>query len=265
MILSCPNCTTRYLLPAQVLAPDGRNVKCSSCEEVWHEMPDPDELAAEQQPEDIPDSVKPIPEGSSVPALPGDVSGEPSKALASYGAAAAVFFLVFTLLFVFHQPVARAWPASHYLFGMMGIEPSLASEGLVFDKVKAASQDHTVTIEGSIVNLTSEDRPVPMMKASLRKGEGESLDHWFIEPPQKMLASGETVAFRAAYESPAISEGDKSASEVNVRFVLKAKAEAKTDEEGGDSNPAHNQDDQAHPSGDAKDSESAPHASAQPH
>lgn len=227
-------------------------------------MPDPDELAAEQQPEDIPEAVKPIPEGSSVPALPEDVSDESSKALASYGAAAAVFFFVFTLLFVFHQPVARAWPASHYLYGMLGIEPSLASEGLVFDKIKAASGHGTVTIEGNIVNLTSEDRPIPMMKASLRKGEDEPLDHWFIEAPQKMLASGETVSFRAAHESV----GD-AATEVNVRFVLKAKAaskdNSKTGEEDGDSNPAHNPDGQAHPSGDAGASKSPPHASAQPH
>ena len=225
MILSCPNCTTRYLLPALALAPDGHDVKCSNCEEVWHEMPDPEELAAEQQPEDIPDSVKPIPEGSSVPALPEEDSDAPSKALASYGAAGFVFLLIFALLFVFHQPVARAWPPAHYLFGMLGIEPSLPGEGLVFDKIKASFAHGKVTIEGNIVNLSSEAQTIPVIKASLRKGEGEPLDHWFITQPQKTLASGESVSFLAVHEGAV--EGD-AAKEVNVRFVLKGTSAPKS-------------------------------------
>lgn len=44
MILKCPNCSSKFELPAAQLAPEGKKVKCSKCAEVWFQMPDPDEL-----------------------------------------------------------------------------------------------------------------------------------------------------------------------------------------------------------------------------
>ncbi|HBR68388.1 MAG TPA: hypothetical protein DEA55_03325 [Rhodospirillaceae bacterium] len=262
MILTCPNCTTRYLLPARALAPDGRNVKCSGCSEIWFELPDREEIEAERQPVDIPEAVKPIREGSSVPALADEAEEKPSKALASYGLAASIFVLAFGLLFAFHKPVVQAWPPSQFLFGLFGIEPALASEGLVFDKIAAASDGKAVTIEGNILNLTSEERPIPTMKASLRKGEEEVVDHWLIEPPQKTLAPGESVSFNASYESAAA--GQDGATEVNVKFVLGG-ANSKTAAAGGGSSQAPDPGGQAHPNGGEEAEESVQHSSAAPH
>ncbi len=45
MILTCPQCDVRFLLPAIKLAPNGAKVRCSACSEVWFEMPNEDELA----------------------------------------------------------------------------------------------------------------------------------------------------------------------------------------------------------------------------
>ena len=44
MILTCPKCETRFALPAQALAPAGKNVKCSNCGNTWFQEPDTDEL-----------------------------------------------------------------------------------------------------------------------------------------------------------------------------------------------------------------------------
>jgi predicted Zn finger-like uncharacterized protein len=69
MILTCPQCAIRYLLPAIALSPEGRHVKCSECDEIWFEMPDARELAEYQRsgreirPEDI--EMRPIPEGEA--------------------------------------------------------------------------------------------------------------------------------------------------------------------------------------------------------
>lgn len=40
MILTCPNCSTRFELPEDMLLPNGRKVKCSSCEETWFQLPE---------------------------------------------------------------------------------------------------------------------------------------------------------------------------------------------------------------------------------
>ena len=39
MILTCPECTTRYQTDASQFAPDGRKVRCAKCGHVWLQMP----------------------------------------------------------------------------------------------------------------------------------------------------------------------------------------------------------------------------------
>ena len=45
MILTCPECTTSYEAPIELLGPDGRKVKCHKCGHIW--------LAASDAPEDL--------------------------------------------------------------------------------------------------------------------------------------------------------------------------------------------------------------------
>lgn len=44
MIVTCPNCASRFVLAAEALAPGGQKVRCTNCEEVWEQEPDEDEL-----------------------------------------------------------------------------------------------------------------------------------------------------------------------------------------------------------------------------
>ncbi|GMG82832.1 hypothetical protein LNKW23_20450 [Paralimibaculum aggregatum] len=37
--IECPNCNARYQVPAQALGPNGRDVTCSSCGNIWHAVP----------------------------------------------------------------------------------------------------------------------------------------------------------------------------------------------------------------------------------
>lgn len=224
MILTCPNCSTRYLLAARALAPDGRKVKCSNCGEIWFEEPDPDELAGPQQAEDIPESVKPIPEGSSVPVLAEDEillpRRKPHGRLAAYAVSACIFLLLSGALLALHQPIARAMPGSQYFYALFGYDYEVAGEGLVFDQISATAQQQAgreqIAIEGKIINLTREYRAIPAMQAALRTRAGEIADTWLIAPPKSTLEPGESITFRAVQDNPAPA----GASEVNIRFIL---------------------------------------------
>src|ERR1043166_7735774 len=53
MILTCPECATRYQTDATKFPPQGRNVRCAKCGHVWHQapqQPEPDEEAVAAAP-----------------------------------------------------------------------------------------------------------------------------------------------------------------------------------------------------------------------
>lgn len=45
MILTCPNCATKFKVKAGAIPPAGRKVKCKSCANVWHAMPEGEDAA----------------------------------------------------------------------------------------------------------------------------------------------------------------------------------------------------------------------------
>src|SRR5258707_7193965 len=48
MIVTCPACSTRYLVDPRALGSAGRMVRCANCANTWHQVP----------PEDFPQSVE---------------------------------------------------------------------------------------------------------------------------------------------------------------------------------------------------------------
>lgn len=43
MILTCPSCSTRFVVPPAAIGPDGRRVRCAQCREVWFVEPPEDD------------------------------------------------------------------------------------------------------------------------------------------------------------------------------------------------------------------------------
>lgn len=45
MILTCPECSTKYVVKGGAIPPQGRQVRCASCKHSWHQDPDPGDSA----------------------------------------------------------------------------------------------------------------------------------------------------------------------------------------------------------------------------
>ncbi len=224
MILTCPNCASRFMLSAQMLAPEGRRVRCSACREQWFQLPDPDELLEniERQMAEIPDSVKPIPKGSALPVLRKDKPEGLENPLSTMGAgfagAGVVFVVVFALLIVMKPVMVRVWLPSAGLYQALGLSVEGYGEGLSFDQLAVAQEaGKGLRIQGRILNLSSLTQVLPMIEATVTDHKGQVKARWYIALPETSIAEEGVLPFQAAYQ------GDiTDARTLALRFVLGA-------------------------------------------
>src|SRR5262245_2323242 len=80
MIVSCPSCSTRYIVDPKALGATGRMVRCANCKNTWMQAP-PADMPKPVDLDPPPDSVRPIPAGSNLPAFPQPKRTGPGEAI----------------------------------------------------------------------------------------------------------------------------------------------------------------------------------------
>jgi predicted Zn finger-like uncharacterized protein len=208
MILSCPECQTRFAIDAQALRPDGRRVKCGKCEHVWFEEP-PAPSATE------PISVTPLEpdELSSIPTpnLPAITEADQKRAAgAAWVMVGFLLVVVLALSWFGRESIARAWPTAEIIYTSVGIDAfPPPGEGLSVD-MEVKRVDEKLELVGEVLNTTDEIRVLPPVYAVLQDANGKELRQWQIDVDVKELGPGEKVPFSTEIDT--VPEGTANVS-----------------------------------------------------
>jgi predicted Zn finger-like uncharacterized protein len=216
MILTCPQCETRYQTDASQFVPAGRKVRCAKCGHVWHQAPPEPEIelvpVSEPQPyaatTAAPQRSAYAPStGFSEPEVerpPPRRWGEQLGIAAGWAGLVAITLAIGWSAFNFRQEVAVLWPQSSSLYSAIGMKVN--ARGLEFSDVKSRHETQdgqsVLAVTGKLVNISAHELSVPPIRVTLTDRDKRELYNWSFQASVATLEPGQSVTFLTRMSSP---------------------------------------------------------------
>ena len=237
MIVTCPNCSTRYQLDAQVLVPHGRALRCVRCGHSWTERPKTGAAPVIVESDDIevPDFGLDVPtrppRGRTPAAARRRERGRARKSRRAagsgglgWGVLAAVVIAVVAGLYFFRAEVVAIWPPAKaaYELARLDTDPPVTAPGEGLKVLGNPAVDFrddegtlVIDIEGEVQNITRSTRSVPpIMEVILLDEADDVLTVWKFRAPVSVLGPLDKFSYRTS-----IIDAPRQTRRLRVTFV----------------------------------------------
>jgi predicted Zn finger-like uncharacterized protein len=242
MILTCPQCATRYQADAAKFPSDGRNVRCAKCGTVWHQIgpapePDPETEIFVREPALA--AIPSPPESEGIASQPRVAAFAPSaaatvdepapapahRAAATLGGIAVAggwTLLIGLVLGIgwaavnFRDNIATWLPQTSSFYAATGlpVNPRGIDFADVAQQIRTEDGQQVLAVTGRIVNRSNHELNVPLVRVGLFDMDRHELYHWTFVPGVSTLKPGASAKFRTRLSSPPAGTHD-----IEVRFA----------------------------------------------
>ncbi|WP_395674530.1 DUF3426 domain-containing protein [Inquilinus sp.] len=220
MIVTCPSCSTRYLVDPAAIGPDGRRVKCVRCGHLWRESAvepvPPAATPSEPQPVLVgPASTQAAP----APSAAGHITNLPvvitqrRRDGPAVGVALAVLLIggLAGVGYFARDSIVRFWPPAIRLYDTIGVpvtepmETGALGSGLVLQDLEvrrvASAGGEQVVVTGRVENRALLTRPVPPIEVRLLDASRTVVARVPLTVTAERLAPDQSVLVAATVET----------------------------------------------------------------
>ncbi len=210
MLVTCPECSTKYTIDPYVLGTMGRKVRCIRCTHVWNLEP-PVDMDADGPDVDIGEGPHPLSMRRSGAAGTDDDIVSPAR---KRFATALSLLLALLVIGTFgggiglRENIVEVWPFTRPFYKMVGLKVTPLGAGLglrnITWKASRDNGDRFLKVQGQVANLSGKARVIPLMRGHLFDKNNRELQRWTFSAPETRLPPEKSTTFQTELKNPVL-------------------------------------------------------------